>query len=183
MLTGDRAEAAEHVANHLGITEWRAAQSPEEKYALIRELRASGRRVAMIGDGINDAPSLAAADLGIAMATGGTDIAIDAAGLTLASGDLRDVASAIRLSRETVRVIRQNYGFSFALNGIGVIAGLLGLVNPLLAAMLHNAGAIAVVANSSRLIRYQPSSDSCILQSPDQNREISVPRPVEEREP
>jgi manganese/zinc-transporting P-type ATPase C len=162
MLTGDRAEAAAHVADHLGISEWRAAQSPEEKYALIRELRASGRRVAMIGDGINDAPSLAAADLGIAMATGGTDVAIDAAGLTLASGDLRDVASAIRLSRETVRVIRQNYGFSFALNGIGVIAGLLGLVNPLIAAVLHNAGAIAVVANSSRLIRYRPSPGDAI---------------------
>ncbi len=162
MLTGDRAEAAGHVADHLGISEWRAAQSPEEKYALIRELRASGRRVAMIGDGINDAPSLAAADLGIAMATGGSDIAIDAAGLTLASNDLRDVASAIRLSRETVRVIRQNYGLSFALNGVGVIAALLGLVNPLIAAILHNAGAIAVVANSSRLIRYRPPSDEGI---------------------
>ena len=176
MLTGDRTEAAEHVADHLGISEWRAAQSPEEKYALIRELRASGRRVAMIGDGINDAPSLAAADLGIAMATGGTDVAIDAAGLTLASDDLRDVAAAIRLSRETVRTIRQNYGFSFALNGVGVIAGLLGFVNPLVAAVLHNAGAIAVVANSSRLIRYDPSSDdSCILPDSHQNREIGVP--------
>jgi manganese/zinc-transporting P-type ATPase C len=184
MLTGDRAEAAEHVANHLGISEWRAAQSPEEKYALIRELRASGRRVAMIGDGINDAPSLAAADLGIAMATGGTDVAIDAAGLTLASGDLRDVASTIQLSRETVRVIRQNYGLSFALNGIGVIAGLLGFVNPLIAAILHNAGAIAVVANSSRLIRYQPAAgdvidietaSSGILSDSHRNREIGVP--------
>lgn len=162
LLTGDRAEAAEHVADHLGISEWRAAQSPEEKYALIRELQASGLRVAMIGDGINDAPSLMAADLGIAMATGGADAAIDAAGLTLASGDLRDLASTIQLSRATVRIIRQNYGLSFALNGIGVIAGLLGFVNPLIAAVLHNAGAIAVVANSSRLIRYQPPSDEVI---------------------
>jgi cation-transporting P-type ATPase C len=163
MLTGDRAEAAEHVANHLGITEWRAAQSPEEKYALIRELRASGRRVAMIGDGINDAPSLAAADLGIAMATGAADVAIDTAGLTLASGDLRAVAASILLSRETVRIIRQNYGLSFAINGAGVIAGLLGFVNPLVAAILHNAGAIAVAANSSRLIRYEPSPDDVIV--------------------
>jgi cation-transporting P-type ATPase C len=91
------------------------------------------------------------------MATRGADVAIDAAGLTLASDDLRDVAWTIQLSRETVRIIRQNYGFSFALNGIGVIAGLLGFVNPLIAAVLHNAGAIAVVANSTRLIRYQPS--------------------------
>jgi manganese/zinc-transporting P-type ATPase C len=162
ILTGDRAEAAAHVANNLGITEWRAAQSPEEKYALIRELRASGRRVAMIGDGINDAPSLAAADLGIAMATGAADVAIDAAGLTLASGDLRDVASTILLSRETVRVIRQNYGLSFVLNGAGVLAGLLGLMNPLMAAILHNAGAIGVVANASRLIRYRPAPDDAI---------------------
>jgi manganese-transporting P-type ATPase C len=154
ILTGDRAEAAAHVANHLGISEWRAAQSPDEKFALIRELRASGRRVAMIGDGINDAPSLAAADLGIAMATGAADAAIDAADLTLASGDLRDVAAAILLSRETVRIIRQNYGLSFLVNGAGVIAGLLRIVNPLIAAILHNASAIGVVANSSRLIRY-----------------------------
>jgi cation-transporting P-type ATPase C len=167
MLTGDRAEAAEHIAKTLGITEWRAAQSPEEKYAFIRELRASGRRVAMIGDGINDAPSLAAADLGIAMATGAADVAIDAAGLTLASDDLRAVASAILLSRETVRIIRQNYGMSFAMNGAGVIAGLLGFVNPLVAAVLHNAGAIGVVANSSRLIRYQPSQDDAIVIGPD----------------
>jgi cation-transporting P-type ATPase C len=159
MLTGDRAEAAEHIANTVGITEWRAAQSPEEKYALIRELRASGRRVAMIGDGINDAPALAAADLGIAMATGAADVAIDTAGLTLASDDLRAVASTILLSRETVRIIRQNYGLSFALNGVGVIAGLLGLINPLIAAVLHNAGAIGVVANSSRLIRYEPEPE------------------------
>jgi cation-transporting P-type ATPase C len=184
MLTGDRAEAAEHVADHLGISEWRAAQSPEEKYALIQELRASGHRVAMIGDGINDAPSLAAADLGIAMATGGTDVAIDGAGVTLASNDLRDLAWSIRLSRETVRVIRQNYGFSFALNGIGVIAGFFGFVNPLIAAVLHNAGAIAVVANSSRLIRYQPDADgvidiettnSYILQPSHRDGKISVP--------
>jgi cation-transporting P-type ATPase C len=183
ILTGDRAEAAAHVANSLGITEWRAAQSPEEKYALIRELRASGRRVAMIGDGINDAPSLAAADLGIAMATGAADVAIDAAGLTLASGDLRDVAWAILLSRETVRVIRQNYALSFALNGAGVVAGLLGFVNPLIAAILHNAGAIGVVANASRLIRYQPApddvidieADSGILSAPPPYRESSVP--------
>ncbi|MEA2238271.1 MAG: manganese-transporting P-type ATPase [Thermoanaerobaculia bacterium] len=171
MLTGDRAEVAEQIANSLGITEWRAAQSPEEKYALIRERRASGRRVAMIGDGINDAPALAAADLGIAMATGAADVAIDTAGLTLASDDLRSVASTILLSRETVRIIRQNYGMSFAMNAAGVIAGLLGYVNPLIAAILHNAGAIGVVANSSRLIRYEPArtgtidieNDSCIL--------------------
>jgi cation-transporting P-type ATPase C len=84
-------------------------------------------------------------------------VAIDAAGLTLASGDLRDVASTILLSRETVRVIRQNYGLSFALNGAGVLAGLLGFMNPLMAAILHNAGAIGVVANASRLIRYEPA--------------------------
>jgi cation-transporting P-type ATPase C len=171
ILTGDRAEVAEHVANHVGITEWRAAQSPEEKHAIIRDLRASGRRVAMIGDGINDAPSLASADLGIAMATGGSDVAIDAAGLALASDDLRAVATTIQLSRETVRIIRQNYALSFAINAGGVIAGLFGFINPLIAAILHNAGAIAVVANSSRLIRYEPlledaidiTADSCIL--------------------
>lgn len=172
MLTGDRAEAAEHVANNLDIADWRAQQTPEEKYLLIRELRAEGRHVAMIGDGINDAPSLASADLGIAMGTGGADVAIDAAGLTLASDDLRAVATTIQLSRQTVRIIRQNYGLSFVINAGGVVAGMLGLINPLVAAILHNAGAIAVVTNSSRLIRYEPppiadvidiSVGSCIL--------------------
>jgi cation-transporting P-type ATPase C len=191
MLTGDRAEAAERVATNLDIAEWRAEQSPEEKFSLIRELRMAGRHVAMIGDGINDAPSLASADLGIAMGTGGADVAIDAAGLTLASDDLRAVATTIQLSRETVRVIRQNYGLSFAINAGGVIAGMLGLINPLVAAILHNAGAIAVVTNSSRLIRYQPptittnaddiASVSCILSAsaPEpSNQHSGTPQPL-----
>jgi cation-transporting P-type ATPase C len=190
MLTGDRADAAERVADNLDIAEWRAEQSPEEKYSLIRALRLAGRHVAMIGDGINDAPSLASADLGIAMGTGGADVAIDAAGLTLASDDLRAVATTIQLSRETVRVIRQNYGLSFAINAGGVVAGLLGLINPLVAAILHNAGAIAVVTNSSRLIRYEPppvasaidvAADSCILSASEHsdlesNLESGTPR-------
>lgn len=159
MLTGDAAETAEPVARQLGIGEFHASLLPETKLDLVRQLQLGGSRVAMVGDGINDAPSLAAADLGIAIGTAGADVAIEAADVALASSDVREVARMIDQSRATMRVVRQNYGLALGVNGIGIVVGALGVLNPVMAAVLHNLSTLAVVANSGRLIRYSPRDD------------------------
>jgi manganese/zinc-transporting P-type ATPase C len=156
MLTGDAAETAEPVARQLGLGEFHASLLPEAKLELVRNLQSEGFRVAMVGDGINDAPSLAAADLGVAIGTGGADVAIEAADVALASNDIREIARVVRQSRQTMRVVRQNYGLALGVNGLGIIAGALGALNPVVAAVMHNLSTLAVVANSSRLIGYSP---------------------------
>ena len=157
MLTGDAEATARAVARTLGIEEVVAEVRPEEKYAAVERLRASGRVVAMAGDGVNDAPALAAADVGIAMGTG-ADVAIESAGVTLVRGDLRALVAARRLSRATVRNIRQNLFFAFLYNGLGVpvAAGLLYpltglLLSPMIAALAMSLSLVSVVANALRL--------------------------------
>ena len=158
MLTGDSAETARTVAGQLGIDEFRARVKPEEKYSLVKSLRAEGRTVAMAGDGINDAPALAEADVGIAMGTG-TDAAIESAGVTLVKGDLRGIVKAIDLSRLTMRNIRQNLFFALAYNAVcvPVAAGVLYplsshlLLNPMIAAAAMSLSSVSVVANALRL--------------------------------
>ncbi len=157
MLTGDSRPAAEAVARRLGIDDIVAEVLPAEKRAVVQRLQAAGRIVAMAGDGINDAPALAQADVGIAMATG-TDVAIESAGITLLHGDLRGVARARALSRATLRNIRQNLFFAFAYNALGVplAAGVLypclGVVlNPMVAAAAMSFSSVSVVANALRL--------------------------------
>ena len=156
MLTGDGVEAARKVAQSIGLTEWQAKMLPEDKYERVRQLRERGQRVAMVGDGVNDGPALALADVGIAMGTAGSDVAIEAADVALASDDLRRVATTIRLSRRSLQIIRQNYGIALGVNSGGILVGALGYLNPIIAATLHNLSTLLVVINSARLIYYDP---------------------------
>lgn len=153
MLTGDHPEPAARVAKTLGIDEIRAEAMPEDKLSVVEALRAEGYVVAVVGDGTNDAPALAAADIGIAMGLAGTDVAVETADVALAASHLPEVAGVVELGRDTLKVVRQNYGLSIGVNTIGLVAGALGRLNPLLAAVLHNASSVAVVANSARLTR------------------------------
>jgi cation-transporting P-type ATPase C len=155
MLTGDHPDIAQQVAGELGIDEWRAEVMPEDKLAMVRELQGAGYIVGMVGDGINDAPALAAADIGIAMGLAGTDVAVETADVALANDDLHRLLDVRDLGARAVDVIRENYGMSIAVNAAGLIIGAAGALSPVLAAILHNASSVAVVANSSRLIRYR----------------------------
>jgi Cu+-exporting ATPase len=157
MLTGDNLTTAQAVASKLGITEVHADLLPREKGAVVKALRAEGRAVAMAGDGVNDAPALAEAEVGIAMGTG-ADVAIRSAGITLVKGDLRGIVRARRLSRATMRNIRQNLFLAFVYNALGVpiAAGLLFpwtglLLNPMIAAAAMSASSVSVVVNALRL--------------------------------
>jgi P-type Cu+ transporter len=157
MLTGDRQETAKRIANELGIAEVEAEIQPQQKAQIVKRMRDQGRTVAMAGDGTNDAPALAAADVGIAMGTG-TDVAIENAGITLVKGDLRGIVRARRLSRATIRNIRQNLAFAFLYNamGIPVAAGvfypLFGwLLSPMLASAAMSFSSVSVIANALRL--------------------------------
>ncbi|MEZ0353919.1 manganese-exporting P-type ATPase CtpC [Mycobacterium sp. pR1184] len=155
MLTGDHPDIARVVADELGIDEWRAEVMPEDKLTTVRELQGEGYIVGMVGDGINDAPALAAADIGIAMGLAGTDVAVETADVALANDDLHRLLDVRDLGARAVDVIRENYGMSIAVNAAGLIIGAGGALSPVLAAILHNASSVAVVANSSRLIRYR----------------------------
>lgn len=158
MLTGDNAKTARTVADKLGIDAFHAGVQPHDKLLKINELRTAGRCVAMTGDGINDAPALAAANIGIAMGTG-TDVAIESASVTLVQGDLRGIVKAIKLSRHTMRNIRQNLFFALFYNALGVpiAAGILYpisehlLLNPMIAAAAMSFSSVSVVTNALRL--------------------------------
>ena len=157
MATGDNATTAKAVAAKLGIDEVRAGLRPEQKLDLIAELQRQGAVVAMAGDGINDAPALAKADVGIAMGTG-ADVAMESAGLTLLKGDLRGIVRGVELARATMRNIKQNLVFAFAYNALGVpiAAGVLYpvfgmLLSPMIAAAAMSLSSVSVVSNALRL--------------------------------
>jgi Cu+-exporting ATPase len=157
MLTGDNATTAKAVARQLGIADVEAEVLPDQKSAVVERLRKEGRIVAMAGDGVNDAPALAAADVGIAMGTG-TDVAMESAAITLLKGDLGGIVRARRLSQATMRNIRQNLFFAFIYNaaGIPIAAGILYpsfgiLLSPIIAAAAMALSSVSVVGNALRL--------------------------------
>jgi len=157
MMTGDNRTTAEAVARKLGIDEVAAEVLPQDKASVVQKFRSEGRKVAMAGDGVNDAPALAAAEVGVAMGAG-ADVAIESAGVTLLKGDLQGLVKARRLSRSVMRNIRENLFFAFAYNvaGVPIAAGLLypftgWLLSPAIAAGAMALSSVSVVGNALRL--------------------------------
>jgi Cu+-exporting ATPase len=181
MITGDNRRTADAVARSVGIDEVLADVRPDGKAGAVRSLQAEGAKVAMVGDGVNDAPALASADVGVAMGTG-TDVAMESAGVTLMSGDLRGLITAIGLSRATMRNIRENLFWAFAYNvllipvAMGVLYPFTGiLLDPILAAAAMALSSVTVVSNALRLRRYRPRTIAPDTTGP---TPTPVPRPA-----
>ncbi len=153
MVSGDREPVANRVAREIGVEEVVAECLPQNKVEFVRQFKGRGYRVAVVGDGVNDAPALAAGDMGIAMGAAGSDVAIHSATIALMNSDLRRLPFLVSLSRQTRTVINQNFLFGVLFIIGGLAAGAFGYINPILAAILHNAGSLIVVFNSARLVR------------------------------
>jgi Cd2+/Zn2+-exporting ATPase len=159
MLTGDRSEVAGRVAAELACTDFKAHCLPQDKLAIVEQIKRDGHTVVVVGDGINDAPALAAGDLGIAMGAAGSDVAINSASIALMSNDLTRLPFLVRLSKKTGRVIHQNLGFGIIFIILGIAAGTAAWLTAPYAAVLHFVGSLIVVFNSARLVRYGEELD------------------------
>ena len=156
MLTGDNAQVASAVAQAMGIEEVHAGLLPEQKLEWVKRLQREGLRVAMVGDGVNDAPALATADVAIVMGKGGTDLALETADIAIMTDELPRAAEAILLSRATLRVIYQNLAIALAWNLAAVLGAAVGLLPPVAAALVHNLGSVGGVLNAVRLLNWRP---------------------------
>ncbi|MGE3309340.1 MAG: HAD-IC family P-type ATPase, partial [Limisphaerales bacterium] len=180
MVTGDRRAVAERVARQIGCEEVVADCLPQDKVTYVRAMRERGYRVAVVGDGVNDAPALASGDLGIAMGAAGSEVAIHTASIALMNSDLRRLAFLVKISCAARSVIHQNFliGVIFILGGLSLAA--VGYLNPIVAAILHNAGSLLVVFNSARLVRsgedFEAHASSPAASRPKADSRISWPR-------
>lgn len=150
MVTGDTEQTTHYIAGKVGIETVIANARPEDKLAIIRQFQKDGKKVGMTGDGINDAPALAAADVGFAMGTG-TDIAIESADMTLVHGDITKVTEAIQLSTGTIRIIKQNLFWAFGYNVVAIPVAAMGKLNPMIASAAMALSSVSVIVNSLRL--------------------------------
>ena len=155
LLTGDNESAAAAVANRLGIREHRASCRPEDKLAWIDTEQSAGRAVCMVGDGVNDAPALKRAQVGIAMGGIGSDIAVDAADIALVNDDVRELPHLLALARRMMTTIKLNLTFSMTLNFVAIALAITGILNPVVGALVHNAGSVLVIINSALLLRWK----------------------------
>lgn len=155
LLTGDHSEAAKNIAEQLSLTEVRANCLPQDKLDYIGECQNRNEPVCMIGDGINDAPALKKAQVGIAMGGIGSDIAVDAADIALVNDDIREIPHLLRLSKRMMRVIKYNLTFSMTLNFLAIILAMTGILNPVVGALVHNAGSVFVIVHSAFLLRWR----------------------------
>jgi len=176
MLTGDRTEVAETIAARVGITDFKANCLPQDKVDHIRALRAAGKRVMVVGDGLNDAPALAEGDLGVAMGALGNDVTVHTSDVALMSGDLRRLADLLLLSSKTVNIINQNLLCGFAFIIIAIALSSLGFVNPIAAAFFHEFSAFFVIFNSARLLRFDgmEQTNSVEIISPEPSPTLAV---------
>jgi len=181
MLTGDNPRVAQAVAKQIGVEDFRAGLLPEDKQQIVKELRDQGRTVAMVGDGINDAPALALADVGIVMGAAGTDVAIEAADVTLMNDDLDRVVDFMQMSRKVLRRIRLNIFFSIVYNAIGLLLGTMGLLTPVVAVIFQEAGCISVVLSSTLLLWARPpmrAERALAVSEREASRQLQMPSEV-----
>jgi Cd2+/Zn2+-exporting ATPase len=155
MITGDNPFSAEKIANELGVDKYFAQVLPQDKLRIIRDLQADGHKVLFAGDGVNDAPALAAADVGVAMGMSGTDLALETAEIGLMSDEIERLPQLIGLSRQALKVIRANVIFSMSVNVIAVFLGSFGMIGPVIGALIHEGSSVPVLANSARLVGYR----------------------------